>query len=112
MAWNAVSARTAICEALSWEAGMAIAISLVRGARERGPGEIWVRFAKCASGFILFGMGPELGSFRNPLWRALRVSENGIGFVSQFFVAGCCSGTRHVVSEHGTLVLPSALRIA
>ena len=82
MAWYAVSARAAICEALSWEAGMTIAISLVRGAGERGPGEIWVRFAKCVSGFILFGMGPELGSFRKSLWRALRVSENGIGFVS------------------------------
>jgi DNA polymerase III sliding clamp (beta) subunit (PCNA family) len=36
--------------------------------------------------------GAGMGSFRKSLWRALRVSENGIGFVSSFFVAGCCSG--------------------
>jgi hypothetical protein len=58
---------------------MAIAISLVRGAGERGPGENWVRFAKCASGFILFGLGPELGSFRKFRSRACRVFENGGG---------------------------------
>ena len=67
---------------------MAIAISLVRGTGEREPSEIWVRFAKCASGFILFGMGPELGLFRKSLWRALRVSENGIWVCSVIFRCG------------------------
>ena len=58
---------------------MAIAISLVRGAGERGPGGNWVRFAKCASGFILFGLGSKLGSFRKSLSCASQMFESGGG---------------------------------
>jgi hypothetical protein len=58
---------------------MAIAISLVRGAGERGPGGNWVRFAKDASGFILFGLGPKLGPFRKSLSCASQMFESGAG---------------------------------
>ena len=58
---------------------MAVAISLVRGAGKRGPGENWVRFAKCASGFILLGLGSKLGSFRKFFSRASQVFESGAG---------------------------------
>jgi NAD(P)H-nitrite reductase large subunit len=58
---------------------MAVALSLVRGEGKRGPGENWVRFAKDASGFILFGLGPKLGSFRKSLSRPSQMSESGAG---------------------------------
>ena len=68
---------------------MAVAISLVRGEGTggRGPGaggrgsgaENWVRFAKCASGFILFGLGSKLGSFRKSLSCASQMFESGAG---------------------------------
>jgi NAD(P)H-nitrite reductase large subunit len=58
---------------------MAIAISLVWGEGKRGPGENWVRFAKGASAFILFGLGSKLGSFRKSLSRPLQMSESSAG---------------------------------